>query len=54
MQPTNELRFVERELNDGIGKTCTIKVLQQKWAWYFDDGSECGFEWQDVPTVKEV
>ena len=49
-------RFVERELNDGIGKTCTIKVLQQKWVRYWSDGMggwERGSEWRDVPCVKE-
>jgi hypothetical protein len=53
MKPTPELRYVERELPDGIGKVRTVKILQQKWAWYFDDGSLCGFEWQDVPLEEE-
>jgi len=56
MQPTNELRFVDRELNDGIGKTCTVKVLQQKWMrlWSEDmGGGERESEWRDVPCVKE-
>jgi hypothetical protein len=49
MKPTNELRYVERI---DISYGTPVRILQQKWAWYFDDGSECGFEWIDVPLEQ--
>ena len=56
MTPTNELRFVEREIAYS-GKY--EQVLQQKWVetYYLRDESGNDFrpeEWCDVPLVKEV
>ena len=62
MQPTNELRFVEREITTPhpkyvhVTETKTVKVLQQKWARYWSEdmgGGERKSEWLDVETVKE-
>lgn len=64
MNPTNYLRFVERE-NDSIaaliGKS-KVKILQQWWNFKLDDerfrihhASPSGItgEWRDVPMEKE-
>ena len=59
MTPTNELRFVEREVLGFHNQT--IRVLQQKWIdppqmlqgvddWMWVGGKE---EWRDIPCVKE-
>ena len=64
MIATNELRFVEREVNQQISKVPdqwekrTIRILQQKWRddnlTRQDNGSfEFGYEWRDVEVVKE-
>ena len=63
MKPTNELRFVEREveihLADCLLPTVkTVQVLQQKWenTYWTVDESGCKYiesEWRDVPVCKE-
>lgn len=54
MTPTNELRFVEREIHEYDWSVKTIRVLQQKWV---DETTlslyQPIFEWRDVPLVKE-
>ena len=64
MTPTNELRFVEREIDvvmdwHLVGTTActmkkTVRVLQRKWVGpsQYVDSPEV-FEWRDVPLVKE-
>ncbi len=48
--PTNNLRFVEREVPCGDGCSKTIRVLQQWWepAFFTEPG-----EWRDVPVEME-
>ena len=57
MTPTNELRFVEREILDRYGKPVLVKILQQKWVEVRDFdvnwSTPPDFEWRDVPCVKE-
>ena len=59
MTPTNELRFIEREIvvyETDEGKECkTIRILQQKWARYHHIETQrvVESEWRDVPCVKE-
>jgi hypothetical protein len=69
MQPTNELRFVRREVNDTNMAKRTMTILQQKWVGeyrYFSKGRmsdggpdrlvtlyERSEEWRDVPMVVE-
>ncbi len=55
MTPTNELRFVERQIHsDLVG---VKRILQQKWV--VDPlpnqahGYDHAIEWRDVPVVKE-
>lgn len=55
--PTNELRFVEREV---WAKTDympyhyhMIRVLQQKWEVKYEYSSEIKTEWRDVPVEEE-
>ena len=55
MQPTPELRFVERYV-DTIQGQKTVRILQQKWVLYWSDengGGERESEWRDVPLEKE-
>jgi len=64
MTPTNELRFVEREVIteygcQGAHVAKTIRVLQQKWVQTYGSTDESGTfftaeEWRDVPLVKEA
>ena len=62
MKPTNELRFVEREINQQISKVPdkwerkTVKILQQKWQKFIHGYAEDTVieEWCDVPCVKET
>ena len=55
MQPTNKLRFVERELYryESQDKTHTtaqmIRILQQWWERFDMDKQEFIGEWRDVP-----
>ena len=54
MNPTTELRFVERELP--YPEVRTIRVLQQKWEkveFICDMNRVTAEEWRDVPLVKE-
>jgi hypothetical protein len=55
MTPTNELRFVEREM-PGF-RNLLIRVLQQKWVVEYTYSDErtthIETEWRDVPLVKE-
>lgn len=62
MTPTNELRFVERDVEttpDGAGGFMfeeTIRVLQQKWVgdeYTLNNKPLIKTEWRDVPLVKE-
>jgi len=63
MTPTNELRFVEREVNQQISKVPdqwekrTLRILQQKWQrWiHHPNGfpTQSDEEWRDVPVCKE-
>ena len=60
MNPTNELRFVERTITDGLTQDGLvhykrIRVLQQKWAGavQVDGVIAATYEWRDVPLVKE-
>lgn len=57
MKPTNELRFVRRELREPPGGERIVgerMILQQKWAseWESIDG-EPRHEWRDVPVGAE-
>jgi hypothetical protein len=59
MSPSNELRFVERNLQENDVRT--IRILQQKWYGYSTDpltGSTIPpatvTEWRDVPVEKET
>jgi len=64
MNPTPELRFVEREIpshSDGLlveVTTCTTaRILQQKWEeveFIHDMNRVTTSEWRDVPLVKEA
>ena len=56
MKPTNELRFVKRQVTESVRHTIQgfvvttgkeIQVLQQKWVDY-----EMSEEWRDVPAVE--
>ena len=51
MTPTNNLRFVEREVPCGDGYSQTIRVLQQWWAYEVDISIG---EWRDVPLEVEA
>lgn len=60
MTPTNELRFVEREIESvnllGAVSVKTIRVLQQKWERSKVTAASLNidkYEWRDVPIVKE-
>lgn len=54
MTPTNELRFVERQVGDWTQPTPRIiRVLQQKWSGDHPNWSKPIEEWRDVPCVKE-
>lgn len=63
MQPTNELRFVERTVwqklkypnRSAVNVKSTVTVLQQKWVQHHisHPETEASFEWRDVPNVKE-
>lgn len=63
MQPTNELRFVEREIvikpmtvDDPTYTTKVVYILQQKWKKVRFRGEVDEFndyEWLDVPVEKE-
>ena len=52
MTPTNELRFVEREVYDETTdfNGHTVRVLQQKWV---DLRGDYKPEWRDVSIEKE-
>jgi len=50
MNPTNKLRFVEREVPSGEGFSKTVRVLQQWWA--YEEDVSIG-EWRDVPLEEE-
>jgi hypothetical protein len=58
MKPTNELRFVERELQTphptyaNVTKTEIVHILQQKWAVH-NQNIVVGYEWRDVPLEKD-
>ncbi len=59
MQPTNELRWLER-INGESPHQTFVWVLQQKWAGWKPTGNKHPFketedviEWRDVPVVKE-
>jgi len=57
MNPTNELRWVMREVPASFGKYHMLKILQQKWATYWSDdmgGSIRDWQWIDVPTEEEA
>jgi hypothetical protein len=60
MNPTHELRFVERMVTDGLTQDGLlnykrIRVLQQKWAGAIQVNGviSATYEWRDVPLVKE-
>jgi len=68
MEPTNQLRFVERKVpmhpfyktNDAQGNFVqavqTLHILQQLWQekqWAHDDWIIVASEWRDVPVEKE-
>ena len=50
MTPTNELRFVERNVQITDATYKTVHILQQKWENPYVGESE---EWRDVPVEKE-
>jgi hypothetical protein len=56
MKPTNELRYVERQLP--YPEVRTVRILQQKWEavpdFNYHSLQPNGFEWRDVPLEKEV
>ena len=62
MQPTNELRFIERRVIQNTGavfgngapitETRVVRTLQQKWR-HKDYPIVVDTEWRDVPCVKE-
>lgn len=56
LQPTNNLRFVEREVQEpastsdpNIVRITKVRILQQLW---ISDSNDVG-EWSDVPVEKE-
>ena len=60
MIPTNNLRFVEREVEReaptfsqvfGCVTTRTVRILQQFWE--HPNGKDAAGEWRDVPVEKE-
>ena len=61
MNPTNKLRFVERQIrvNGEPEAVKTVKILQQ---WHIESTLDIGFgsieygkgEWKDVPIEKEA
>ena len=58
MTPTNELRFVERQVTITENVSQTIIILQQKLAGEVSTGPlkidvEHREEWRDVPVEKE-
>ena len=56
MTPTNELRFVERQVPITENVSKTVIILQQKWVLYWSEdsgGGERESEWRDVPVEKE-
>lgn len=56
MTPTNQLRFVEREVPSGEGCSKTVRVLQQWWeaeGWEHEVYVRAGGEWQDVLLEEE-
>lgn len=65
MKPTNELRFVKREVGEPVQPNMSIwtfrttRILQQKWAGEVSTGplktdTEHKEEWRDVPVEKET
>ena len=56
MNPTNRLRFVEREIEtrryDNYVITTKVKVLQQWWEWEWESVPVSGGEWRDVPLEE--
>mgnify|MGYP006297311057 CR=1 FL=1 len=64
MQPTNNLRFVERTVDEvfetgdtwEVCKTVTKRILQQRWdkvVWAHDKSIVSSYEWRDVPLEQE-
>lgn len=63
MTPTNELRFVERQITEPIpnepnlGVRKNVRILQQKWEHEPRYSPYSGLKpetvWRDVPVVKE-
>ena len=59
MIATNELRFVEREVNQQISKVPdkwerkTLRVLQCRTVVRFEENIVTATPWRDVPLVKE-
>lgn len=60
MKPTNELRFLEREVIVRTAGICTpaltkpVIILQQKWVKQHLCPADNTYEWRDVPIEKEV
>jgi hypothetical protein len=48
MRPTEHLRFLERQEDQGDGTARRVRVLQQSWA-PLHGGGPC--EWRDVPMA---
>ena len=57
MKPTNELRFIEREVPHTFNTVRLERVLQQQWEEVRDFNvhwcTPPNFEWRDVPVEKE-
>ncbi len=59
MQPTNKLRFIEREAyryanSEGtISTTQVVRILQQWWQRFDMNKQEFIGEWRDVPLEAE-
>lgn len=57
MKPTNQLRFVEREVREYVtedmARVFKNRVLQQWWASVDYDKLEILGEWRDVPLEAE-
>ncbi len=52
-KPTNELRFLAREISPNTQTFKMIKILQQKWMREDDKSMKQYFEWRDVQTVTD-
>ena len=55
MNPTNKLRFVERQVpapEHGQNITKGVRVLQQWWQW--ENVPVVGGEWRDVPLEEDA